>query len=82
MGLAKIDVPDWQNSYEMRPTTINTDDGSKVYYIDIDENITSILFNNGKNLGQNLRMMNYHQIMAKLIKQMQLTYKVMIPVKL
>lgn len=43
---------DWQNSYEMRPTTINTDDGSKVYYIDIDENITSILFNNGIDLGQ------------------------------
>lgn len=43
---------DWQNSYEMRPTTINTDDGSKVYYIDIDENITSIVFNNGIDLGQ------------------------------
>ena len=43
---------DWQNSYEMRPTTIITDDGSKVYYIDIDENITSIIFNNGIDLGQ------------------------------
>lgn len=43
---------DWQNSYEMRPTTIITDDGSKVYYIDIDENITSIIFNKGIDLGQ------------------------------
>lgn len=43
---------DWQNSYEMRPTTINTDDGSKVYYIDVAEDVNVILFNNGIDLGQ------------------------------
>ena len=37
---------------EMRPTTINTDDGSKVYYIDVAEDVNVILFNNGIDLGQ------------------------------
>ena len=36
----------------MRPTTIDTDDGSKVYYIDVAEDVNVILFNNGIDLGQ------------------------------
>ena len=38
---------DQQHSYIMRPTSINTDDDSVVYYIDVAENVHNIIFTNG-----------------------------------
>lgn len=38
---------DWQHSYQMRSTPLTLEDGSKVYYIDLGETVSGVVFNNG-----------------------------------
>lgn len=38
---------DWQHSYQMRSTPLTLEDGSNVYYIDLGETVTTVIFNNG-----------------------------------
>lgn len=38
---------DWQHSCQMRSTPLTLEDGSNVYYIDLGETVTTVIFNNG-----------------------------------
>lgn len=38
---------DWQHSCQMRSTSLTLEDGSNVYYIDLGETVTTVIFNNG-----------------------------------
>lgn len=38
---------DWQHSCQMRSTPLTLEDGSKVYYIDLGETVSGVVFNNG-----------------------------------
>ena len=43
---------DWQHSYQMPSTPIETEDGTRVYYIDIPDVVDTVIFNNGINFSQ------------------------------
>lgn len=43
----------WQHSYQMKSTSIEKPDGTKVYYIDVATDVRNIVFSNGIDVGTN-----------------------------
>ena len=41
----------WQHSYQMKSTSIERQDGTKVYYIDVSDDVSNIIFSNGIDVG-------------------------------